>query len=100
VAVEKNPPPVLSYVFKFADQPLPTDSPQRSNIRFGQTQPFAIGAHPLIALDAAVEPLTPSIDFDPRMITHIHGFRVILGHPRQLFAGRRLGKGDKAASSD
>jgi hypothetical protein len=42
----------------------PNDSPQRSNIRFGQTQPFAIHIHPLIALDAAVKSLTPSIDFD------------------------------------
>jgi hypothetical protein len=31
---------------------------------------LAISVHPLIALDAAVEPLTPSIDFDPRVITN------------------------------
>jgi hypothetical protein len=33
---------------------LPPQSPQRSNVSFGQAQPFAIRVHPLIALDAAM----------------------------------------------
>jgi hypothetical protein len=40
----------------------------------------------MIALDAAVEPLTPSIDFDPGVIAYVLFFRAILGHREELFA--------------
>lgn len=51
----------------------------------------------MIALDAAVKPLTPSIDFDPRVIAYVLFFRVILGHRGELFAPASLGKGTKDA---
>src|SRR5262245_21329361 len=50
-------------------QTPPTNSPHRSNVGFGQTQPLAISSHPFIALNAAVKPLTPSIDFDSSVST-------------------------------
>jgi hypothetical protein len=31
-----------------------------------------------------VKPLTPSIDYDPRVITSVAAFRVILGHVREV----------------
>jgi hypothetical protein len=72
--------------------PPPIQSPQRCNVLFR----FAVKVHPLIALNAAVKPLTPSIDFDPRVIAYVLFFRVILGHSGELFASASLGKGTQA----
>jgi hypothetical protein len=44
-----------------------------------------------------VKPLTPSIDFDPRVIAYVLFFRVILGHSGELFASASLGKRTKDA---
>ena len=38
--------------------PPPSESSQRGNVPFGQTLPFAVKVHPLIALNAAPKPLT------------------------------------------
>ena len=42
-----------------------------------------------------MKPLTPSIDFDPRVIAYVLFFRVILGHSGELFASASLGKGER-----
>ena len=40
----------------------------------------------MIALDAATKSLSPSIDFDPRVIADAQTFRVFVGHVGELFA--------------
>ena len=59
-------------------------SSQRCDVLFRQTLPFAVRVHPLIALNAAVKPLTPSIDFDLRVITDAAAFPIIIGHAREV----------------
>jgi hypothetical protein len=69
--------------------PLPPASSQRRNVLFGQTLPFAVKVHPLIVANAA----TLSIDFDPRVITYVAAFRVILGYMRGSYKSRLVTSG-------
>jgi hypothetical protein len=58
-----------------------------------QPLPFAVKVHPLMALNAAPKPLTPSVEFDLRVITDAAAF--LLGHAREIIARLKLARGTR-----